>query len=524
MKKIVTGLLLLMLNTGVFAIEEKSKLIVGITISNFYPEWLDIYKTSFCEGGFKKMMLYGKKTMADYNYMFSQTGVDHATIYTGMLPSSHGVVAHNWYDRLREKRRSNVINDTYRLLGEEGESGEGVAPDYMEALTLGGLMKMNNAFSKVYSIAANSEEAVLSGGAGADLAIWLGEKTGKWVTSSYYHDVMPTWLQDFNREIKTDELVKKGWMALADEENNKTAMKLKSKIGLVHGFYYDLMQSKRKYDTYKIVKATPYMNTLLVDLANEIIKKEQLGRDNETDLLTVNFSCLDYMNRDYDVYSREFEDVVLRLDRDLERLFVQLDQSVGRGNYVVFLTFSEARELLPKDLQRIRQKSGNFSIFKAVALLKSFMSLMYGQGEWVADYDATQIYLNRELVEKQKLSLKDMQDKIANFMVEFEGVSHVMTASALTHNSFAGGTGALFQHSFSQKKSGDVMYSLQNNFVSELKDREDYFARYSKRHNVPLYIYGSQIAKELQPECQMTDLLKELCKALKIPVPYSFSR
>ena len=204
------------------------------------------------------------------------------------------------------------------------------------------------------------------------------------------------------------------------------------------------------------------------------------------------------MNRDYGVYSREFQDVVMRLDRDVEKLLNELDSRVGKGNYTVFLTFSEARELLPEELAKMRLTSGYFSIFKAVALLKSFLNLVYGEGEWILDYDAEQIYLDRH-------------------MIEFEGVGHVLTAYSLTHNASSAGKEVLFQNAFSQKRSGDILYSLVPTWIPTLKEREDNYARYSKRNRVPLYLYGAGVPQE----CQMTALLPMLCRILEVPVPYT---
>ena len=218
------------------------------------------------------------------------------------------------------------------------------------------------------------------------MAIWLSEESGKWISSDYYADSLPGWLQAYNAKMESDFFIRRGWMALGDEDGNATSLRLKNKIGLGNNFYYDLAQAKRKFDTYRILKATPYANTLVTDLALELLKTEQLGHDNDADLLALNFSCLDYMNRDYGVYSREFQDVVMRLDRNVEKLLNELDSRVGKGNYTVFLTFSEARELLPEELAKMRLTSGYFSIFKAVALLKSFLNLVYGEGEWILDY------------------------------------------------------------------------------------------------------------------------------------------
>lgn len=517
MKKIIIAIAFLVFVSGIRA-ESKTKLVVGVIINNFYPEWLGIYHNDLLAGGLRRFSEQGKEWMADYNYLYSQSGVDQATIYTGLLPCEHGVVAHDWFDRLRGKRQNNVLSPAYSLLGEEGE---GLSPDWVQSLTLGCAIKMNNAFSKIFSVSVNGEEAVLSGGSCANLAIWLSEQSGKWISSDYYADSLPGWLNHYNTHVESDFFIRRGWMALSDESGNTTAMRLKSKVGLVNGFYYDLAQAKRKYDTYRILKATPYSNTLVTDLAVELINAEHLGKDNDPDLLTLNFSCLDYMNRDFGVYSKEFQDVVMRLDRDIERLLSELDARVGKDNYTVFLTFSEARELLPEELNKMRLSSDYFSVFKAVALLKSYLNLIYGEGDWILDYDSGQIYVDRVLVEKRKISLKDMQDKIAGFMVEFEGVSRVLTAHALTHNASSAGMEVLFQNAFSQKRSGDVMLALQPTWIPELKDREDNFMRYSKRHKVPLYLYGAGVPQTTATECDMTGLLPLLCRVLGIPVPYT---
>lgn len=145
-EKGILGFLLILQGMVSMAAENKTKLIVGITVSNFYPEWVTIYKNDLVEGGLKRICGQGKEMMADYRYLYSQTGVDQATIYTGLLPSEHGVIAHDWYDRLRGKRQNNVSSDNCLMLGEDGVKG--LSPEGLQALTLGCAMKMNNVFRK----------------------------------------------------------------------------------------------------------------------------------------------------------------------------------------------------------------------------------------------------------------------------------------------------------------------------------------------------------------------------------------
>jgi len=500
--------------------DDKPGLVVGITVNQFYPEWLSIYKNDLGAEGFNRIMREGKKSMADYNYLFSQTGMDQATIYTGLLPVSHGIVAHDWLDRLSGKRVNNTESEEYVEIG-EGDSLKGYSPEHLQALSLGCMMKMNNLFSKVYSVGMNPEEVVLSGGSCADLALWFNEKSGKWVSSRYYADSLPGWVKEFNNTSASDFFVKRGWMPLAEEEGNSLMLKLKNKVGIGSSFYYDIAQIKRKFNTYRVLKATPYANTMVTDLAVALIAEAGLGKDNDTDLLTLNYSSLDYMNRDFGVYAKEFQDMVVRLDRDIARLLSVLDAQVGKGNYTVVLTFSDARELLPEELERVRIQGGYFSIFKAVALLKSYLNLIYGDGNWVVDYDAGQVYLNRELIEKNKLEFKDVQDRVADFMVEFEGVGKVLPAYSLTRNAFSGGMEQLMQNAYSQKRSGDVMYALLPAWVPELKDREDIYFRYSKRNKVPVYLFGAGVNGRVRKECNITDILPTLCGLMGITVSYT---
>ena len=213
--------------------------------------------------------------------------------------------------------------------------------------------------------------------------------------------------------------------------------------------------------------------------------------------------------------------MVMRLDRDIESLLTYLDSKVGEGNYTVFLTFSEARELTPEDLRRVRLNTGYFSIFRAVALLKSYLALVYGEGEWIVDYDQVQIYLNRELIEERGLVLKDVQDRVADFLIEFEGVAKVVTAYSLTHATFPEGMSRLMQNAFSRKRSGDVLFCQHPTWVPELRDVEDTYFRYSKRHCVPLWLYGSGVRGGESGSCRMIDLLPTLCRVMGLPVPYS---
>lgn len=512
-------LLMLLWQLAGVAAENGTKLLVVVTIDRFYPEWLSIYSGDMDEGGFRRIVRQGTMTMADYDCLYSQTGMDMATMYTGVLPAVHGIVAHDWYDRLKHTRENNAMAGSGREIG--GDGGLGYSPERLRTTTLGCALKMNDSFSKVYSIAADPEVAVMAGGSCANLALWMSEKSGKWVSSEFYADSLPRWLSEYNAKMTADEYIRKGWMPLSEEQSNPLSLKVKSKLGWGNSFFYDIAQTKRNYNTYRVLKATPYVNAMAVDVAEQVVSNEGLGKDNDVDLLSIGLSSLDYMNRDFAVSAKEFQDLVLRMDRDIRHLLDFLDERVGKENYTLVLAFTEARELLPEEMEKWRVESGYFSIFKSVALLKSYLNLLYGDGEWVVDYDAGQIYLNRDLIERSKLSLRDMQDNVADFMIEFEGVTRVLTAYSLSRNDFSHGQELLMQNAFYPKRSGDVMFCLHPSWISDLKDKEDGYFRYSKRNKVPVYFIGAGVAGRMAGECRMTDLLPTFCRLTGVPVPYT---
>ena len=78
-----------------------------------------MYANELSDNGLKRIMKQGARVNMNYNYFYTQTGVDHASIYTGMLPTEHGIVSRAWYDRLRRKRQYSTQSDRYTEIGDQ---------------------------------------------------------------------------------------------------------------------------------------------------------------------------------------------------------------------------------------------------------------------------------------------------------------------------------------------------------------------------------------------------------------------
>src|SRR5690606_7192712 len=103
-------------------------------------------------------------------------------------------------------------------------------------------------------------------------------------------------------------------------------------------FPYDLSELMEKNGGLGLINSAPSGNTFTLDMAYAALEGEQLGKRGETDFLAISFSSPDYIGHRFGPTSIELEDNYLRLDRELAKFFDHLDKTLGKGEYLVFLT------------------------------------------------------------------------------------------------------------------------------------------------------------------------------------------
>ena len=71
-----------------------------------------------------------------------------------------------------------------------------------------------NCQAKVIGVSLKDRASILPAGHNPTGAFWFDDSTGNFVTSSYYMNALPNWVNDFNAQKIADELVKNGWDTL----------------------------------------------------------------------------------------------------------------------------------------------------------------------------------------------------------------------------------------------------------------------------------------------------------------------
>jgi predicted AlkP superfamily pyrophosphatase or phosphodiesterase len=509
---------------------EKPKIIVGIVVSQMRYDYIQRYWDKLGENGIKQLVSRGTYCRnTSFNYLFSQQGVGHASIATGTTPSDHGIVGKEWYLFLQDKIEGSTEDQQQTAVGGDVDNGH-YSPKNLMCTTFSDELRLSNNFkSKVFAISSDPAPGIFSAGHTANGSYWFDARTGNWITSTYYTDSLPGWVNDFNTKQFPGIYLRETWStlkpidqyteSLPDKNNYETGIKGQVTFPYV---LEDLSEIKRNKLDYSLLNKTPFGNTYTRDFAVNLIVNEQLGADDITDVLTICFTSLENIGNLFGPNSVEIEDAFLRLDIELAHFLDFLDKQVGKENALIYLTSDHGVAQIPSYLSDNKIPAGYFNQNGALSLLMSALNNIYGKGDWIRAYHAQQIYLNHTLIEDSKLSLTQMQDYIAQFMLQFSGVANTVTAHTMQTANFTEGVYRKIQNSYNQKRSGDVIINLKAGWVEKTEASTGGTSSYSYDSRVPLIWYGWKIGRSnITRQVDIIDIAPTISTFLNITFPNS---
>jgi predicted AlkP superfamily pyrophosphatase or phosphodiesterase len=509
---------------------ERPRLIVGIVISQMRYDYVQRFWNKMDEGGMKLLVNRGSFCRnAAFNYLFSQQGVGHASISTGTTPSDHGIVGSEWYLYLQDRIEKNIEDAQARAVGGDVDNGK-YSPKNLMCTTFSDELRLTSNFqSKVFSVSLDPAPGIFSAGHTASGAYWFDKRTGNWITSSYYADSLPSWVNIFNGKRFPDIYLKETWDVLfpIDQyteslpDRNPYETGFKGQITFPY-ILEEISETSRSRIDYGLLDKTPFGNTYTKDFASTLIVHENLGKDNITDVLTVCFTAMENIGNLFGPNAVEVEDAFLRLDKEIAHFLAFLDRQVGKENALVFLTSDHGVAQVPSFLSDNKVPAGYFNQNGALSLLMSALNNTYGKGDWIRAYHAQQIYLNHNLIEDSKLSLSQMQEYVAQFMLQFSGVANTVTAHTLQTANFTEGVYRKIQNSYNQKRSGDVIINLKAGWVEKGEASTGGTSSYSYDSRIPLIWYGWKIGRlNITRQVDIIDIAPTLSTLLNITFPNS---
>lgn len=483
----------------------RPRLVVNIVVGQMRAEDLDRYADNYVEGGFRRLVNGGARfTDSRYNYQQTTTPVSLATLTTGALPTTHGVIGNRWRDY--------VDNSAVELaIGPKGVIG----PYNLIAPTLAETLLQQVPESKAVTVALEPASAVVMSGRGGD-TFWLERERCGWVSSTAYAPEVPEWVARSNRERYNLSYIVAEWRTLyaagryVNKRHSDILLTGKNEPRGTGGITLS--------DSYERMCYTPAGNSAVLGFAKQLIARYELGDDATPDVLNICLDASRFVSEAYGPESIEVEDMYYRLDSDLADFLTFVFAQVQGGEVLVVLTSDHGTS---PSYNTGAEQMERFNVRQFEVIVNGFLNVRYGVGDWVLEYEDKCLYLNHNLIYERGIDLADMQNEVAIFAMQFRGVSHALSATAMRSSFFGSGYAQKMQNSFYPRRSGDVILNLMPGWI-EQRERcvSSSGSMYGYDTQVPLVFYGTGVgAQRINRRVDMTAVAPTVARKLEISEP-----
>ena len=528
-KKLSFFFILIFLSTTTFCQKENTntppKLVVGIVIDQMRWDYLYRYTSNYSEGGFKRLQREGfscDNTLIPYVPTYTAPG--HSCIYTGSVPSINGIAGNDWYDASIKKNMYCTEDSSVQTVGSSSDQGK-MSPRNLLVTTIGDELRLKSNFkNKVIGISLKDRGAILPAGHAANAAYWYDDTKGSWISSTYYQAQLPTWVKKVNENNYPEKSMAIDWKLLlpVDKYTMSTAdnRKYEGRIPGEESNTFPHLLSKTGKNKFSAFKYTPYASTYTFNMAKEAITNEQLGMSGYTDLLTVSISSTDYMGHTFGPNSLEAEDTYIRLDRDLADFLTYLDKTIGKGNYVLFLTADHGVAHIPGFLEENNINAGNFSNSTLTIDLKKMLSENLGLNKTLIKIQNNQLYIDPSEMTELKKDPTDVEKQIIAFLQGRKDIAYAFSFKDLGASSLPAVIKTNLINGYNPDRSGQLGFILKPGYIGMGFTGTTHGAWNPYDSHIPLIFYGNGIKHgTLNRETYMTDIAATITSLLKTQMP-----
>ena len=502
---------------------ERPKLVVGIVIDQMRWDYLHRYNRYAENGGFKRMMGQGyscENTLISYAPTITAPG--HASIYTGSVPAVHGIVGNVWIERQTNRYVYCTDDKSVKTIGSTSNAGLMSPANLLTTTICDELRLATNFRSKVIGVSLKDRGSIIPAGHTANAAYWYDGTTGDWITSSYYMNNLPKWVNDFNAKKLVNKYYEQGWNTLYPintySQSSEDAKAYEAKGLGGNTFPYNLKQFVGK--NFSSILTTPHGNSFTAEFAKAAIANEGFGEDNITDFLTVSFSSTDYIGHSYGPNSIEEEDNFLRLDKELGEFFDFLDSKIGKNQYLAFLSADHGVLQAPDFLKEHKIPSARLDL-NVFDTLNQVLKKQFGRDSIIIDMYNYQVFLNTPVVQAGNISLDEIKKTIIQYMFYLPGVARIFDINQLMQTPLNTKIRDMLVNGYYPKRSGDIQLILQSQWIegySKTGTTHGLWNPYDA--HIPLLWYGWGIKPgSTSREISITDIAPTIAALLKIQTP-----
>jgi predicted AlkP superfamily pyrophosphatase or phosphodiesterase len=489
----------------------KPKLLLVIVLDQFRAEYLTRYAPHFVEGGFKYLMRNGANlTNAHYSHATTYTGPGHALILSGSYGHTSGIIGNRWFNRSTNRVESMFFDPNAQILGVQASpKDDDTSPRNFIGTNLCDQLRLSNNFrSKVIAISNKDRAAIMLAGK-LGKAYWYHEGVGGMTTSTHYMRELPAYIKAFNARKIPDSYYGKTWNQLLpptaysvsrpDNFAHETDVP-----GLGRAFPHTLTDASGKPTTayYEAFTATPWANDYQLDLARLVIDAEQLGADNDTDVLGVSITATDIAGHSFGPDSLEVQDMSVRLDRQLAGFFRDLNRRFKPGEVAIALTSDHGACPIPEYMASINVEASRIKKKQLSDAINPALDARYGapagDAKWILALEDPGIYLNRDIMTAKKLDAAEVERVVGEAAVSVPGVTQYFTRTQLMNGQVPPGRwSSFFEKAFFPSRSGDVLLMTKPYYFwgtyGERDTGSTHGSPYEYDTHVPLILMGNGV-------------------------------
>jgi predicted AlkP superfamily pyrophosphatase or phosphodiesterase len=484
----------------------RPKLVVVIVIDQFRGDYLERYRDEFGDSGFRFLLDHGAYfPNCNYNYADTRTAPGHATLFAGAYSDGHGIAANEWWDQKKKRMVTSVEDDSTKLVGVDGDK-TGASPHNLMADTLGDELKLaTQGKARVFGVSFKDRSAVLPAGFSGDGAYWIDPQSGAWITSTYYRNDLPRWVQDFNSN-KPAKYWDREWKDSQGALLRSTAHR-KGKDGSDAGFY-------------EVVGSTTLGNEYEFDFAKELIVYENVGRGPATDLLSISLSPNDILGHQVGPDAPEMRQMALDLDRELAEFINFLGHQIGLADVWIALSADHGVSPLPDQAKKLRIPAANLAKSKVEAQINAALTAKYSPGHSAAyvKLDYPMAWLDDDAFSAAHVHEHDAETAVGEAMKQ-AGLRDYYTKSQLAEGEVPNtALGRKYLNSYSPEGGWYVMGVPEPFTVGA--SGTDHTSPYNYDTHVPLVFYGLAFqAGTYRTSVEPVDMVPTFASLLGINAP-----
>ena len=310
----------------------RPSLVVFFTVDQMIPDYFARYGKQFT-GGLRRLQRGGVLYTNGYqDHATTETAPGHASTLSGRFPMHTGIVRNN----------AGVNDRSHPMIG---ATGTGASPYRFQGTTLTDWILAGDPKARTLSISRKDRGAILPVGRSKQQVFWYAD--GRFTTSTWYADTLPTWLVRFNTRRVAQQLAGTSWTllkpaAMYAERDSQPVESAGRGYTFPHGLPADTLQAVRA------LVDDPRMDSLTLQAAMAGVDAMQLGKGSSTDILAISLSTTDAVGHRYGPDSREIHDQILRLDKYMGEFLDSLYRVRDSSRIIIALTADHGVQPFPE--------------------------------------------------------------------------------------------------------------------------------------------------------------------------------